>query len=87
MALGVRAEIPSERNAGADERPEEKTRLDEEFQANAKRLQDKLARESRFAANGWNYVVESRLIEPLLCKRAELLEKTAVAGVKSGGSP
>jgi hypothetical protein len=85
MALSVRAEIPSERIVGADEKPENRKKDDEEFHANAKRLRDKLERESRFAANGWDYLVESRLIEPLLCKRADLLEKTAIAGVNSGG--
>jgi len=85
VAIGVRAEIPSERIAAANETPDEKTRLDDEFQANSKRLREKLARESRFASNGWNYVIESRLIEPLLCKRADLLEKTSIAEAKAGG--
>jgi hypothetical protein len=56
-----------------------------EFQSNSKWLRDKLARESRFASNGCNYVIESRLIEPLLCKRADLLEKTAIVEAKASG--
>jgi hypothetical protein len=83
VAIGVRAEIASERIAGADEKADDKARLDEEFQANAKRLREKLARELRFAREGWNYVMESRLIDPLICDRASLVEKTALAGVKS----
>jgi hypothetical protein len=85
VALGVRAEIASDRIARVDETPDEKKRVDEEFHANSKRLRDKLARESRFDSNGWNYVIESRLLEPLLCKRADLLEKTSIAEAKAGG--
>jgi hypothetical protein len=87
VAIGVRAEIPSERIARADETQEDRKKLDEEFQANSKKLRDKLARESRFASNGCDYVVESRLIEPLLCNRADLLEKTSLAGLKNAESP
>jgi hypothetical protein len=76
VAIGVRAEIKSDRVAGA-------TETADEFQANAKRLRDKLARESRFTREGWNYVMESRLIDPLMCDRANLLEKTALAEVKN----
>jgi hypothetical protein len=83
MAIGVEAEIPNERVAASDEKPEDKQNLDEEFQANTKRLRDKLAHESQFASNGWNYLIESRLIEPLLCKRADLLETTAIAEAKA----
>ena len=84
LAIEVKAEIPGERIAGANEKPEDTQHLDEEFQANTKRLQDKLAHESRFASNGWNYLIEPRLIEPLLCKRADLLETTSLAGLKVG---
>jgi hypothetical protein len=83
LAIGVEAEIPNERVAASDEKPEDKQNLDEEFQANTKRLRDKLAHESQFASNGWNYLIESRLIEPLLCKRADLLETTAIAEAKA----
>jgi len=84
MGFAVKAEIPSERVVAFDERPEDKQKLDEEFQADTKRLRNKLARESHFASNGWNYVIESRLIEPLLCKRVDLLQKTAIAEAKIG---
>jgi hypothetical protein len=85
VSIGVRAEIASERIAGADEKADDKKRLDAEFQANVKRLREKLARELRFARDGWNYTMESRLIDPLICDRASLLVKTALAGVKSNG--
>jgi hypothetical protein len=87
LAISVRAAIPSERVTTSAEKPEDKQRLDEDFQANTKRLQDKLAHESRFASNGWNYLIEPRLLEPLLCKRADLLETTSLAGLKDGNNP
>jgi hypothetical protein len=85
VAIDIKAEIPSQRAAASDEKPDERQKLDEEFQANTKRLRDKFARESRFASNGWNYLIESRLIEPLLCKRPDLLEKTTIAEAKASG--
>lgn len=51
------------------------------------KLHDKLARELRLAANGFGYVVQPRLIEPLLCERTYLLEKSALAGLKGTQSP
>jgi hypothetical protein len=87
VAIEIKSQIPNERVAASDEKPEDKQRLDEEFQANTKRLRDKLAHESRFASNGWNYLIESRLLEPLLCKRADLLETTSLAGLKSAETP
>jgi hypothetical protein len=84
VSIGVRAEINSERVAGADEKADDRTKLDEEFQANARRLRDKLVRESAFAKEGWSYLMEARLIEPLICERASLLEKTTIAELKNG---
>ena len=85
LAVDLKAEIPNTRAAAADEKPEDKQWLDDEFENNTKRLRDKLARESRFASTEWNYLVEPRLIEPLLCKRADLLETTAIAEAKDSG--
>jgi hypothetical protein len=85
LAIDLKAEIPSERISIADEKPDDKQRLDNQFQTNTKRLRDKLARESRFTSSGWNFLVESRLLAPLLCKRADLLQKLAVAEAKTAG--
>jgi hypothetical protein len=85
LAIAINAEIPNVRVTAADEKTEDKQRLDDEFQTKAKRLRDKLARESRFASNDWNYLIEHRLIEPLFCTRADLLQKTAVAEAKVSG--
>ena len=84
MSFVVKAEIPKERVAASNEKPADKQKLDDEFQGSTKRLRYKLASESRFASNGWDYLIESRLIEPLLCKRADLLQKPAIAEAKAG---
>ena len=83
VTIGVRAEIGSERSAGAEETADEKKRLDEAFEGNVKRLREKFAREVAFAREGWSYVMEARLIDPLICDRASLLEKTALAEMKN----
>jgi len=57
-----------------------------DIQPDATALRDKLAREMPFATNGWNYMVESRLLEPLLCERASFLEKPEIVGAKIGGN-
>jgi hypothetical protein len=87
LAIDIKAEIPNQRVTASDEKPEDKQRLDEEFQTHTKALRDKLARESRFASNEWNYRIEPRLIDPLLCQRADLLENTSLARLKVAGSP
>jgi hypothetical protein len=85
VAIDVRAEIASERIASANETPDEKQRLDEQFQAITKILREKFTTESRFALNGCHYVIESRLLEPLLCNRADLLQKTTILEAKAAG--
>jgi hypothetical protein len=82
VAIGVRAEIASERSAGAGETADQQKMLNEKFQAHANASREKLARESRFGAGGWNYMIESTLINPLICARASLLENKSLAGVK-----
>jgi hypothetical protein len=85
VAIDLKAEFPKERVTSSDDKLEDKQKLDEEFQANARKLHDKLARESRLASNGWNYLIESRLIEPMLCKRAQLVQRTGIVEAKVSG--
>jgi hypothetical protein len=87
VAISIRADIPSARVTAPDEKPQDKQRLDDEFQTSINRLRAKLAHESRFTSNDCNYLVEPRLLEPLLCKRADLLETTSLAGLKNTESP
>ena len=71
LTVAVGAELPKERAAAKDEKPEDKTRLDKEFQERQKNLADKLAKEKQFEQ--WIYKVPSYTVDPLLKKRGQLL--------------
>jgi Domain of unknown function (DUF4340) len=83
MTVAVTADIPMERVSGKDELPDEKKKLDKEFQDNNRKLQDKLKQEQALAP--WVYVVNSWIMDPMLHDRAQILqgnteEKAADAG-------
>jgi hypothetical protein len=71
LNIAVTADIPTAREAGKDEKPEEKTKLDKEFQDKTKALQDKLAKEKSLAA--WTYLVNSWLLDPFIRDRSQLM--------------
>jgi hypothetical protein len=71
VTVAVSADLPKERTPGKDEKPEDKTKLDDEFKAKQKRLEEKLANEQKFA--GRVYLVPQSSVEPLLKDRAALL--------------
>lgn len=71
LSFTVSAELPKARVAGADEKPEDKTRLDKEFADAQKKLADKLAAEK--ALEKWTYQVPTYTLEALLKKRSELM--------------
>ena len=71
LTVAVAAEIPTNRAAGRDEKPEDKQKLDKEFQDKTKELKDKLAKEKAFGQ--WVYLVTSSEVEPLLRDRSQLL--------------
>jgi len=79
LHVSVSADLPKERKAGTDEKPEDKTRLDKEFADHTKTLSDKLASEKSFEK--WTYLVSGWTLESLLKNRHELLpEKKEEAG-------
>src|SRR5206468_3298617 len=43
LAISVAAQLPKERTAGKDEKPEDKTKLDKEFKDKQQKLEDKLS--------------------------------------------
>lgn len=71
LSLNVAAHLPKERTPGKDEKPEDKTRLDKEFQDNQKKLESKLGQEKKF--ENWIYLVSNWTVEPVLKERAQLL--------------
>jgi len=71
VALTVTAQIPKERTAGKDEKPEDKTRLDQEFKDKQQKLEEKLAQEKAYEKRV--YLVSSWTVDSVLKERAQLL--------------
>jgi len=81
----VTADLSKERTPGADEKPEDKTRLDEEFKTTQKRLEEKLASEKKL--EGRTYLLEKFTVEPLLKERSALLTDAKPEGAAASGAP
>ncbi len=71
FAMTVNANLPKERVAGKDEKPEDKTKFDKEFAGKNKQLEEKLKQEKAFEK--WTYLVAKWTIDPLLRDRAQLM--------------
>jgi hypothetical protein len=71
LTMAVSAHLPKERTANADEKPEDKDRLDAEFKEDQQQLEEKLKRDKAF--ENWTYLVSTWTVEPLLKERAQLL--------------
>ena len=71
VTIDVAAAPAKERTPGKDEKPEDKAKLDEEFQATQKRLEEKLATEKKFA--GRPYLIARFTIDSILKDRTALL--------------
>jgi hypothetical protein len=71
VTITVTADLPTTRAAAKDEKPEDKAKLDKEFQAKQETLQKKLAKEKGF--EGRPYLISKYTIEQLEKKRTELL--------------
>jgi hypothetical protein len=71
LSVAVTAEIPTARAPGKDEKPDEKTKLEKEFQEKTKTLQEKLNKEKSLA--NWTYLVNSWLVDPLIRDRSQLM--------------
>jgi hypothetical protein len=71
LNVTVTAAVPPERTPGADEKPDDKKRLDKEFADKIKQFATKLDQEKALAK--WTYVVNSWLIDPLIRDRAQLM--------------
>jgi hypothetical protein len=71
LQFTVTANLAKERTPAKDEKAEDKTRLDEEFKAKIKRLEEKLAAEKKLEPR--TYLVEKFSVDPLLKDRGALL--------------
>ena len=70
-AVTVTAQLPKERMPGKDEKPEDKARLDQEFQTKQKQLTNKLAQEEKL--NGHIYLLAKTTIDQPLKPRSALM--------------
>lgn len=71
MMVEVSAIIAKERTAGKDEKPEDKTKLDEEFKKSAAKLEEKLAAEKKYGDRP--HLVPKYSVEQVLKDRSALL--------------
>ena len=71
--IAVAANLPTERKPAADEKPEDKARLDKEFSDRTKALNDKLA--AIKPLEKWTYLVSGWTLESLVKNRGELLQQ------------
>lgn len=67
------ATIPSQREAGKDEKPEDKEKLDKEFKSKCDTLKEKLEREASLGK--WVYVFGKHYIDTLLKTKKELMKE------------
>lgn len=71
LSVSAAGDPPAARTPGKDEKPEDKAKLDKEFEDKTKTLKDKLAQEKSLGP--WVYVVSSGLIDPVIRSRARLM--------------
>jgi len=69
--IAVAGNFPKERTPGKDEKPEDKERLDKEFQTALKTKEDKVKADQAYAK--WTYIVSKWTVDPILKVRSELL--------------
>ena len=80
LSVAITANFPEKRTPAENESAEDKKKLDEEWAAAQKTLQDKLANEQKFTQHA--YRVSSYTVDAILKKRSELIkdeEKGAIA--------
>jgi hypothetical protein len=71
VLVSAAATLPKERTPGKDEKPEDKAKLDQEFQARQTQLAEKLAKEQKLERRP--YLISKTTIEQLLKERTGLL--------------
>lgn len=85
VKLAVAATLKKERTPGKDEKPEDKTKLDDEFKASLKKLEDKLAAEKKFESR--TYLVEKFTLDSLLKERTALLPEKKAEPAPAAAAP
>jgi len=86
LTVSVSADLPKERAAAKDEKPEDKKSKDEAFAAEKKALQEKLAAEQKATA-GWTFDVSEYSVSSLFKKRSEILAPPEKSSTPAPGAP
>ncbi|MBM3839605.1 MAG: DUF4340 domain-containing protein [Verrucomicrobia bacterium] len=71
LQVSVKADINHQRTPGKDEKPEDKEKLDKEFQEKVKKQEEKLKQEQSYEK--WTYLVSKWTIDPLLKERKDFM--------------
>jgi hypothetical protein len=71
LQVSVKADITKERTPGKDEKPEDKEKLDKEFQEKVKKQEEKLKQEQAYEK--WTYLVSKWTIDPLFKERKDFM--------------
>ncbi len=86
VLVSVQAQLPKERSPGKDEKPEEKAKLDQEFQTTQKKLAERLSNEEKFS--GRPFLIPKGTIDQLLKDRSALMaEKKPIPSPTAKSSP
>jgi hypothetical protein len=71
LQVAVEGNFAKQREAGKDEKPEDKEKLDKEFKDKTTKLEEKLKQEKAYEK--WTYLVAKWTVDPLLKERKDLL--------------
>jgi hypothetical protein len=87
IQVNVTADLKKERIPAADEKPEDKEKLDKEFKEKLTKLEQKLKTEQAYAK--WTYMVSKWTIDPILKNRSDLFADKKAEGAPGaeGGLP
>ena len=83
VLVSVKAVLPNERKPAPDEKPEDKARLDQQFQEKQKKLGEKLTREQKLA--GRPYLIAQRHRGTIAQRAQRIAQTAAVALAHPGG--
>jgi len=84
LMVDVAADFPKERTPGADEKPEDKEKLDKEFKEKTEKLTEKLRNEKALA--GRVFLVSKWTLDSVLKKRGDFLQAEKPADTKAAAS-
>ncbi len=85
VTVAVAGEPNKQRTPGANEKPEDKEKLDKAFAEQVKKLEERVKREQALAK--WTYLVPNWKVDPLLKERAQLMMEARKDEVKVNPAP